>query len=168
MIDWIKKHRVLFSLICVVILLLLIGIPFVINILFKINATTDIFVAEWSAGDALGYYGAILSFFGTVVLGALALYQNHIIKTEADKNAALVELKKIWSLSTEERYVLMYDQQMSRILREKGLLTAYDLCKSLGIDTDVYSMLQDAIWKRYKKIVKIVNDEVKAMAKGAK
>jgi hypothetical protein len=38
------------------------GIPFVINILFKINATTDIFVAEWSVGDALGYYGAILSF----------------------------------------------------------------------------------------------------------
>lgn len=63
------------------------GILFVINILFKINATTDIFVAEWSAGDALGYYGAILSFLGTVVLVALALYQNHIIKTEADKKA---------------------------------------------------------------------------------
>lgn len=41
--------------------------------------------------DALGYYGAILSFLGTVVLGALALYQNHIIKTEADKKAALAE-----------------------------------------------------------------------------
>ena len=91
MIDWIKKHRVLFSLICVVILLLLIGIPFLINILFKINATTDIFVAEWSAGDALGYYGAILSFLGTVVLRALALYQNYIIKTEADKKTALAE-----------------------------------------------------------------------------
>ena len=72
MIDWFKKHRVLFALICVVILLLLMGIPFVINILFKINTTTDIFVAEWSAGDALGYYGAILSFLGTVVLGALS------------------------------------------------------------------------------------------------
>ena len=91
MIDWFKKHRVLFALICVVILLLLMGVPFVINILFKINATTDILVAEWSAGDALGYYGAILSFLGTVVLGALALYQNHIIKTEADKKAALAE-----------------------------------------------------------------------------
>ena len=91
MIDWFKKHRVLFALICVVILLLLMGIPFVINILFKINATTDSFVAEWAAGDALGYYGAILSFLGTVVLGALALYQNHIIKTEADKKAALAE-----------------------------------------------------------------------------
>ena len=91
MIDWFKKHRVLFALICVVILLLLMGVPFVINILFKINATTDILVAEWSAGDALGYYGAILSFLGTVVLGALALYQNHIIKTEADKKTALAE-----------------------------------------------------------------------------
>ena len=57
---------------------------------------------------------------------------------------------------------------MSKILREKELLIAYELCESLGIDTDVYSMLQDAIWKRYKKIVKIVNDEVKALAKGAK
>ena len=33
MIDWFKKHRVLFALICVVILLLLMGVPFVINIL---------------------------------------------------------------------------------------------------------------------------------------
>lgn len=54
MIDWINKHKVMFALICVAILLLLIGVPFIINILFKINATADIFVAEWSAGDALG------------------------------------------------------------------------------------------------------------------
>ena len=91
MIDWINKHKVMFALICEAILLLLIGVPFIINILFKINAAADIFVAEWSAGDALGYYGAILSFIGTVVLGALALYQNHIIKTEADKKAAFAE-----------------------------------------------------------------------------
>lgn len=91
MIDWIKKHKVLFALICVAVLLLLIGVPFIINVLFKIPAVADIFTAEWDAGDALGYYGAILSFIGTVVLGALALYQNHIIKTEADKKAALAE-----------------------------------------------------------------------------
>ena len=91
MIDWIKKRKVLFVLICVAILFLLIGVPFIINILFKINAAADIFAAEWSAGDALGYYGAILSFIGTVVLGALALYQNHIIKTEADEKSARAE-----------------------------------------------------------------------------
>lgn len=81
----------LFILICVAILLLLIGVPLVINVLFKVPAVADMFVAEWDAGDALGYYGAILSFIGTVVLGALALYQNHIIKAEADRKAALAE-----------------------------------------------------------------------------
>ena len=34
-------------------------------------AISEAFVAEWDAGDALGYYGAILSFIGIVVLGAL-------------------------------------------------------------------------------------------------
>ena len=42
----------------------------------------------------LGYYGSILSFIGTVVLGILALYQNHIIKTEADKRTKLLEEKE--------------------------------------------------------------------------
>ena len=118
MIDWFKKHRVLFALICVVILLLLMGVPFVINILFKINATTDILVAEWSAGDALGYYGAILSFLGTVVLGALALYQNHIIKTEADKKAALAE--------EQERAENMYHIWRLRHYGEDGILLFYN------------------------------------------
>lgn len=54
-------------------------------------AISEAFVAEWDAGDALGYYGAILSFIATVVLGALALYQNRIIKTESDKKTALAE-----------------------------------------------------------------------------
>ena len=39
----------------------------------------------------MGYYGDVLAFIGTVVLGALALYQNHIIKKEADKKAADIE-----------------------------------------------------------------------------
>lgn len=86
---------------------------------------------------------------------------------EAEKNTVEAELCKMWDLPVEERYILMYDQQMSKILREKGLLNAYDFCKSLGLDTDVLSMLQEAIWKRYKKIDKIVNDEVKDLAKGA-
>ncbi len=87
---------------------------------------------------------------------------------DSRKGAVELELRKIWDLPVDERYILMYDQQMSKILREKHLLTAYDFCKNKGFDTDIVSMLQDAIWKRYKKIEKIVNDEVKALAKGAK
>lgn len=91
MFDWIKTHKVIFTIICLTLLIALIGIPLIINLLFKFNSNISIFEAEWSAGDALGYYGAVLSFVGTVVLGALALYQNHIIKVEADKKATLLE-----------------------------------------------------------------------------
>lgn len=94
MFKWIKKHKALFIIICVLILIALIGIPFAINLLFKVDTKINMFHAEWSAGDALGYYGSVLSFLGTVILGALALYQNHIIKEEADKKSALLEEKE--------------------------------------------------------------------------
>lgn len=91
MFEWIKRYRIKFIAICVAVLILLVGVPFAINLLFKFSCNVHVFEAEWSAGDALGYYGAILSFVGTVVLGALALYQNHIIKEEADKKAMRLE-----------------------------------------------------------------------------
>ena len=91
MLEWIKKHKGTFMLACISVLFLLIGVPLIINILFKTYSSIEIFQAEWSAGEALGYYGAVLSFIGTVVLGALALYQNHVIKADADKKAALLE-----------------------------------------------------------------------------
>ena len=86
MISWIKKHRITFILLCILILFLLIfitiGIPFIINLLFKINSEINIFHVKWSAGEALSYYGAVLSFISTTTLSALALYQNHIIRKE--------------------------------------------------------------------------------------
>jgi hypothetical protein len=94
MFEWIKKHKALFIIICVIIFIALIGVPFAINLLFKADTNITVFQAEWSAGDVLGYYGAVLSFLGTVILGTLALYQNHLIKEEADKKAALLEKKE--------------------------------------------------------------------------
>ncbi len=89
--EWIKKHKIAVVVICALVVFTLIGVPFLINILFKINTGINVLQAEWSAGDALGYYGAVLSFIGTVALGVLALYQNHVIKEEADKRETLLE-----------------------------------------------------------------------------
>ena len=89
--DWIKKYWIYVLLLALVIVL---GIPFGIHLLFKIHPRVAFFSAEWSAGDALTYYGSVLSFVGTVVLGALALYQNRLIKIEADKRAAILEEKE--------------------------------------------------------------------------
>ena len=54
MFEWIKKHKALFIIICVMIFIALIGVPFAINLLFKVDTKINVFQAEWSAGDALG------------------------------------------------------------------------------------------------------------------
>ena len=46
------------------------GVPLIIHILFKLHPNIDFFVAEWTAGELLSYYGSILAFLGTVILGA--------------------------------------------------------------------------------------------------
>lgn len=91
MFEWIKKHKVL--LICLSIFVIII-VPVLIHILFKIQPKNSFFSAEWTAGDALGYYGSVLSFVGTVVLGALALYQNQIIKDESDRREQLLRFQE--------------------------------------------------------------------------
>lgn len=91
MFDWLKRHKILITIISFVIIF---GVPLIIHVLFKIKAPNSFLVAEWSAGDLLSYYGSILAFLGTVVLGILALYQNHIIKIEADRRTELLEQRE--------------------------------------------------------------------------
>ena len=93
MLEWIKRHKV-FVIICFVIIV--IGVPFAIHCLFKIHPTEDydFFVDVWSAGELLQYYGGVLAFSGTVILGALSLHQNEIIKQESDKRIAIQEKRE--------------------------------------------------------------------------
>ncbi len=86
-----KNHK---KLIAFIIFMIIFGVPFIIHILFKLHPNNDFFVAEWSAGELLSYYGSILAFLGTVILGALSLYQNHLIKQESDKRAELLEQRE--------------------------------------------------------------------------
>ena len=80
--DWIKKHRFMLILLFV---FLVVCVPLIIHIIFKIPSEHSFFAPEWSAGELLSYYGAILAFAGTVFLGALALYQNDLFKKQNDK-----------------------------------------------------------------------------------
>lgn len=56
--KWLRFHWK--AAICFVLVFVVI-IPILINVLFKINSSIEFFRAEWSAGDALVYYGAILA-----------------------------------------------------------------------------------------------------------
>ena len=66
----------------------------VVHLLFKWYSGIDFLVAEWGAGDLLGYIGTILTFIGTIVLSILALQvsnkanelSNKVIEIEQNRN----------------------------------------------------------------------------------
>lgn len=82
------KKKSIFIIICVIFFSLL--IPLLINILFKFNLKIWWLESEWSAGDALSFYGQFLSFIGTIVLGIISVWQtkkaNSISRQLLDKD----------------------------------------------------------------------------------
>lgn len=77
----------------VLLIVLVILVPFLINESYKTTLIPESskYITEWSAADVLAYYGAALSFLGTVVLGALAFWQN---EKAQETNNRLLELEK--------------------------------------------------------------------------
>ncbi len=77
--------KVLITLILILIVMFIVfGIPNIIDYEYKLGNKLPQPNTHFSASDLLSYYGAVLSFFGTVALGGLALYQNQSHKKQAD------------------------------------------------------------------------------------
>lgn len=68
MLELIKKYK---KRVCILITIFAFGVPFLIHCLFKVPAIYDFFVAEWSAGDLLSYYG-------TMILGLITIYLAYV------------------------------------------------------------------------------------------
>ena len=66
--------------------------PFIINLT---NSCTQKNTTLWNEKDLLSYYGDALSFIGTVILGALALWQNKKLSDENDKYREYLESKDL-------------------------------------------------------------------------
>ena len=94
-----NKYIILIIVLCVVALLC--GVPLIINYCFKTFSIAEIFVAEWDANAALTYWGALLTFFSTTILSALALWQNDVIRKESSRHSLqlqLMEYRKVMPL----------------------------------------------------------------------
>lgn len=85
--SWILEHKKLVIFLCIV---LLIGVPVIIHILFSIPAINDFFMAKWSAGDILQYYASILGLIPTTFVSIAALKFTMYVKEEDDKKARKV------------------------------------------------------------------------------
>ena len=91
-----KKDYTVAIIVCGIIVSLLAVIlgPIFIDEAFQKTASNKWLAVDWEAKDALNYYGTALAFLGTAVFSALALWQNHVIKTENDKYLELKDKRE--------------------------------------------------------------------------
>lgn len=66
----------------------IVAIPFGINSLFKLTSPSDIFIAEWGAGDALAFYGVMLA-SATSIIGV------YISIEYAQRNYRIDEINRV-------------------------------------------------------------------------
>ena len=92
---------------CIVLSIALIFfIPMAVNWLFKKPALCEPMVAKWNEADALVYGGDVLSFIGTVVLGAIAVFQTRKAYEQTERanqlaKDALVQTEKANKLANQ-------------------------------------------------------------------
>ena len=73
LLKWIINHKSCSILLVVALFFVPLAI---IHLLFKFEACSDFWVAEWSAGEIINYIGAFYAFVGTTALSTMALWQN--------------------------------------------------------------------------------------------
>lgn len=71
--DWIKAH--VWQTILIVLAAFLLPL-IIVHVMYKTNAISPFFVSTWGPGDLTTYVAGFLAFLGSVVLGAVAVYQN--------------------------------------------------------------------------------------------
>lgn len=95
--SWIKNHKKLAILIVVLLVLLPI---LTIHILFKIKTEFYWLQATWQSGEILSYFGDVLTFIGTIVLGYVAITQTEranslthaLLKIEKNRTQPYIEI----------------------------------------------------------------------------
>lgn len=89
---WINQHKVM----TIVLLVIIVFFPLVvIHVIFKIRVNCYWIKSEWSAGEVLSYFGEVLSFIGTMVLGYVAIKQTEKSNSLSDKLVQIEEERRM-------------------------------------------------------------------------
>ena len=88
--------KCMIPLIVIGVILVGLAVAYIINCFFKKDLGITCLQPEWTAGEALGYAGTIISAFGTLVLGYCTIYLNHKNENENRllKNRPVIKISK--------------------------------------------------------------------------
>ncbi|WP_349672964.1 hypothetical protein [Lacrimispora sp.] len=142
---WVIK-RLFFLALVLLAIFLIIGVPLIINGVFKIPAKYEILRAgsEWNEGVILGYYGSAISFIGTILLGGLSLYQNKLYRNESNKLNQRLEMEQ----KDSKRPILAFESHDGLNFKIKnitdGIAYNFGVGKAeLQLDKKVYPLISD-------------------------
>lgn len=107
---------------------LTLGIAIAINESYKAG---NGYVTLWQPADTLAFYGSYLSFVGTVVLGAVAVYQN---KKAQDLNEQLQKLQ-------QAQYISMVSA--TKVMLETRSSTTPNFLNTQMLDINVINLIED-------------------------
>lgn len=124
--QWINENKV--KTICIISAIIFVPI-LIIHILFKWDPGISCLIPEWEAGDILGYFGDVISFLGTIILGYIAILQtekantlsNEMVKLEWEKKKPCLDIIQ------NQRYELLFGEKMSQCLEK------YDMTNDMAI-----------------------------------
>lgn len=140
--NWIEKHKK----ISIFILGAFVFLPILLShLMFKKEAPYAIFEHTFEAGDLLGYFGSVLSFIATVVLGYITLKLNDKAIAQNDKILDLQynQNKSIVIVDTDKNiqfYTKNEDPILLKRLNKKGIDVNFDYVDDVFNTKDIMIM----------------------------
>lgn len=114
-----KNNKVLAKLILYIIfafLFMIFIIPILINHIYFLNAPFPFMEVDYEINNLLGFYGSVLTFFGTSILGIITVYQNHISQQKTHEiNMLTLELQKKSMALAEKTYAEANEEKVPKL-----------------------------------------------------
>lgn len=106
MFKWMKNHnKISMGVIIFLFLFFIIIMPFILDKIYYLTTPCDFFKLGYSVDNILEYYGAILTFIGTLSLGIITVYQNYMSQKKTyEINNLTLELQKKSMAMAEQNY----------------------------------------------------------------
>ena len=106
MFDWIKKYKkISIGIVVFLFLFFIILMPLILNTIYYLDAPCAFFSVGYDISNILDYYGSIMTFIGTIILGSITVYQNYLSQKKTEEvNKLTLELQKKSMALAEQNY----------------------------------------------------------------
>lgn len=130
-----EKHKLMSIVICGLLFIFIIMIiPLILNKIYYAKPICDFVIVGYDINYILEYYGNVLTFVGTVSLGVITVYQNHLSQKKTDEvNQLQLELSKKSMALAEQSYEKQIEETIPKFVIENSSCNGNYMNLTVGI-----------------------------------